>query len=111
REGKVHRPAAEWQESASLSSGVPAIALWRSWASVVFHHSSHEAGGEVSRHAVQGRILFFEKALHVGGDFVFVAKHEIIRAIEDFAGLPFFEHDFAFDGNQHGGRTSVVLHV
>src|SRR5258708_38045477 len=54
-------------------------------------------------HAIESRVLFFEEKVHVGGNFVFVAKNEIVVVIENFLGAGLCQRDIALHGDQHGG--------
>src|SRR5689334_19823562 len=65
-----------------------------------------ETLGEILRHAIESGILFFKKTFNVGGNFVFVAKHEVIAVVEDLIGGGFGEGDLALHGDQHGGGAS-----
>src|SRR5258708_39863631 len=54
-------------------------------------------------HAIESRVLFFEEKVHGGGNFVFVAKNEIVVVIENFLGAGLCQRDIALHGDQHGG--------
>ena len=61
---------------------------------------------EVLGKAVEGGVLFFEKAFHIGGEFVFVAEKKIVGVEENFLRVGFGKSDFALDGDEHGRGLS-----
>src|SRR6266403_3064328 len=63
---------------ACLFSGARAIRAKRAEALIVFRYRGDQAFCKILRHAIESRVLFFEETVHVGGNFVFVAKNEIV---------------------------------
>src|SRR6266568_4224823 len=69
--------------------------------SVILRHCRHQPRCKVLRQAIQRRVLLLEKALHIRRDLILIAKHEIVRVIEDFPRLALFERDLALHGHHH----------
>src|SRR6266700_3003715 len=72
--------------------------------SVILRHCRHELRCKVLRQSFQRRVLLLEKALHIRRDLILIAKHEIVRVIEDFPRLSLFERDLALHRDQHRRR-------
>src|SRR5271157_196094 len=102
----ARRPARATPPPLCPSPAAPAVLPQTFAPSIILRHRRHQLPCKILRHAIQRRITFLEKALHVcrgyrGGQFVLVAKQEVVRVIQHLVRGPLRQRHLALHGHQH----------
>src|SRR5262249_12714660 len=77
--GKLPLQEGESRRWVCLLPAEPATLLSKRAPSIILRDRGHEPRRKILGHALQGRILLFKEALHIGRNLILVAKQKVIR--------------------------------